>query len=139
MHLGPVLVNTGCEQCASIIVSTGPMPHMLRIFNLEAFAMTINKAQGQLLQAIVDKIGKSNIMSHMVSCMWPAHASENLLIYSYTHQTEKQKILRIQKRFNEHIIKTKRWIVSGFWSKLTKIQKNDSIIGSDQWKYLYSK
>jgi hypothetical protein len=64
-----------------------------------AFAMTINKAQGNRYKS-VDSIWKIHA-SHMDNCMWLAHALENLPIYSCTHQKKKQKILYIQKLFNK--------------------------------------
>ncbi|GFV11799.1 ATP-dependent DNA helicase [Trichonephila clavipes] len=56
-----------------------------------AFAMTINKAQRQSLQ-----LCGLNLEVHASphgQLMWLAHVSENLLIYSYTHQMEKTKIV----------------------------------------------
>ena len=60
-----------------------------------AFAMTNNKAQGQLSQ----ECGLN--LENTCSSMWPAHASESLLIYSFTHQMEKRKILCTAQHFNK--------------------------------------
>jgi hypothetical protein len=52
-----------------------------------AFAMTINKAQGQSLQVCGLNL-ENPCFSQVDNCMWLAHTLENLPIYSCTHQKE---------------------------------------------------
>jgi hypothetical protein len=47
----------------------------------------------------------------MDSCMWPAHASENLPTYSCTHPEEKPKTLCIQRHLNNQNYNTNTFLL----------------------------